>query len=321
MLQQAVDFLIYGILGLGSASRAAQAVNFFVYDSIKITLLLFAMISVMGFLRTYISPETIRKRLSGKGGPWSHLAASGFGAVTPFCSCSSIPIFMSFLRSGVPLGVTFSFLATSPIVNEYLVVLMLAFFGPWITILYVIIGMTIGTLCGIILGKMGLENHIREDMRVPCGCGCKGKGKNHEPKTMRERAKFGYAEAIGITKKMLPWILVAVAIGAAIHNYIPEEAIEAAVTGLGIAAVPIATLIGIPLYGNCAAIVPIAVALFNKGVPLGTALAFMMSTSALSLPEAMLLKRAMSWKLVAAFFTIVAISIITTGYAFNLMHL
>ncbi len=314
VIDEAVDAALRLVPQLDPGSRIYDSVHFFIADSITIMLLLFAMIMVMGFIRTYIPEETIRKKLSGKNGPGSHLAASVFGSFTPFCSCSSIPIFLSFLRAGVPLGVTFSFLVTSPIVNEYLVILMLAFFGIKITAIYVVSGIAIGTICGMILGRLGLEKEIRKDMKVQCTCACKGPA---QPKTYRERLAFGYREAASITRKLWIWILVAVGIGAVIHNYVPEGLIESAVAGVGPLAVPIATILGVPMYGNCAAILPIAVALFQRGLPLGTALAFMMSTSALSIPEATLLRRAMSWKLVAIFFAIVTVAIIITGYAFN----
>jgi hypothetical protein len=322
MSEKDIINLIAAVLGFDPSSKLGETIAFFIYDSAKILLLLFGMIMLMGFIRTYISQERIRKSLSGRKGPVSNLAASGFGAATPFCSCSSIPIFISMLRSGVPLGVSFSFLITSPLVNEYLVIVMLALFGLKITAVYVASGIIIGVTCGLILGRLGLEKELSKDIAAPCTCGCKG-GKKHkekEPKTLMERASFGWREAVSITKKMWIWILLAVGIGALIHNYIPQEAIESAISGVGIFSVPLATLLGVPMYGSCAAILPIAAALFDKGVPLGTALAFMMGVSALSIPEATLLKRAMSLKLVIIFFSIVALSIIFTGYAFNALE-
>jgi uncharacterized protein len=322
MSEQAIIDSIASVLGLDPSSSLGATLAFFIYDSAKIMLLLFGMIMLMGIVRTYISQEMIRKSLSGRKGPASNLAASGFGAVTPFCSCSSIPIFISMLRSGVPLGVSFSFLITSPLVNEYLVIVMFALFGLKITAVYVASGIIIGVACGLILGKLGLEKELSKDIAAPCACGCKS-GKKHKekaPETFKERLSFGWHEAVSITKKLWMWILVAVGIGALIHNYIPTEMIESAISGVGVFSVPLATLLGVPMYGSCAAILPIAAALLEKGVPLGTALSFMMGVSALSIPEATLLKRAMSLKLVAIFFAIVAVSIIFTGYAFNMFE-
>lgn len=311
MLQQAVDWLIFSVLGFSSSSRLAESLNFFIYDSIKILILLFAMISVLGFFRSFIPPNKVRKWLGRKNYGLSNLIASLFGAVTPFCSCSSIPIFLGFMETGVPLGVAFSFLITSPIVNEYLAVLMFAFFGWKIMLLYIINGVLLGTIIGIVLGKMGLEKHLEKDM-VPSG-----RMKEAKFKSMQSRVVFGLNEAKRIFQKIWIWVLVGVALGAAIHNYVPQEFIQAVISKGGIFTVPIAVLLGVPMYGSCAAIVPIAVALFQKGVPLGTALAFMTAISALSLPEAVILRRAMKLKLILIFFGIVALGIVFIGYLFN----
>lgn len=244
-----------------------------------------------------------------------HLIAALFGAITPFCSCSSIPIFLGFLEAGVPLGVTFSFLVTSPLINEYLVVLMLGFFGLKITVIYVISGITLGIISGLILGMMRLERFLEKDLISPDINTFK---KTHY-KGLKARMGFGLQEAYSIVSKLWIWVLVGVGVGALIHNFVPEEAIHSAISKVGFLSVPIATLLGVPMYGSCAAIVPVAVVLFNKGIPLGTALAFMMATAALSLPEAILLRRAMKLELIAIFFGIVTIGIIITGYLFNLI--
>lgn len=316
MLQVTIDWLVYDVFGLSSATRVGQFLNYFIYDSIKILILLFAMITAIGFLRTYIPQKKMRDYLKGGRMGIGNIFASIFGAITPFCSCSSIPIFMGFMGAGVPLGVAFSFLITSPIVNEYLVVLMLAFFGWKITATYVVGGVLIGIAAGIILGRMGLEKHITKDILSRRNLDKKDKAY----KNFKERALFGLSEAKSITKKLWFWILVGVAVGALIHNFIPEELIQNAISRTGIFTVPIATLIGVPMYGSCAAIVPIAVALFQKGVPIGTALSFMMAVSALSLPEAIILRRVMNLKLIGIFFGIVALAIILTGYLFNILQ-
>jgi uncharacterized membrane protein YraQ (UPF0718 family) len=312
-LAQFSEWIVYDLLSLARESKFGTALDFFIYDSIKIIVLLFAMIFVMGVIRSYISPERIRRALSGKIPILPNLGASMFGALTPFCSCSSIPIFISFLEAGVPTGAAFSFLATSPLVNEYVAILMLGFFGPEITVLYVAAGIILGTLAGIVIGRLGMEKHLVKDITAR-------KATKHPVfSSIRERLEFGYDEAKSIVSKLWLWVFVGVGIGALIHGFIPEETINSAISIGGVFAVPIAVLIGIPIYANCSAVVPIAVALFQKGVPLGTALAFMMATAALSLPEAIILRRAMRLPLLALFFTIVALGIILMGFMFNLL--
>lgn len=315
MLQQIVDWIVYSALGLSPESKLAGALDFFLYDSIKIILLLFFMISIIGFARSYMSQHKIKNWIHKKG-VFGNVIASFFGSVTPFCSCSSIPIFLSFLEAGIPLGVTFSFLITSPLINEYLVIVMLGFFGWKITLLYVISGILIGILSGIILGRMNLECYLakdllEQDIQLP---------KDIPHRTLKDRVLFGIHEAKTITKRLWLWVLVGVGIGALIHNYIPKEIIQSITGKGGPLSVPIATILGVPMYGSCGAIVPIAVALFRKGIPLGTALSFMMATAALSFPEAVILRRAMKLQLIAVFFGITTLAIIITGYLFNLIQ-
>ncbi|MBU0468115.1 MAG: permease [Candidatus Omnitrophica bacterium] len=316
MLKILCDWIVYSLFKIDATSRLGETINFFIYDSIKILFLLFFMIAVIGFLRSFISLKKAEKWLSGKK-YFANVLASMFGAVTPFCSCSSIPIFLSFVRTNIPLGVTFSFLITSPLINEYLVILMLGFFGWKITVAYVLSGLFIGVVSGILIGNMKLEKYIEKDMIGP-----KDTADSYEINItgFRSRIKFGIDEAVDIVKKLWVWILVGVGIGSFIHNYIPEEAISSIISKTGIFNVPIATIIGVPMYGSCAAIVPIAVVLFKKGVPLGTALAFMMATSALSLPEAIILRRAMKIHLIIIFFSITAISICFMGYFLNFLQ-
>ena len=315
MLQVIVDFCFYNLFSLDSSSKIVQSLNFFVYDVIKILGLLFFMIAIIGFIRTYVSQEKIRDWLASKHKLVGHFAASIFGAITPFCSCSSIPLFLSFLKAGVPLGITFSFIITSPIINEYLVVLMFGFFGFKITIFYVVFGILIGVVSGVVLGALKLEGLLEKDLM----------GSDYEYREVKytdlgSRLKYGVNEAVDIIKKLWKWIVVAVAIGALVHNYVPEVFIQGMISKGGIFTVPLAVLLGVPIYGSCAAILPIAVVLFNKGIPLGTALAFMMSVSALSLPEAIILRRAMKLKLIGIFFGIVALAMIVTGYLFNVLQ-
>jgi len=315
MLQVSVDWVLFSLCKLNPQVKWIQALNFFIYDSLKILLLLFFLIWLIGCLRSYFSTIKVKEWLAGKK-TMANLFAATFGAITPFCSCSSIPIFISFLKAGVSLGVTFSFLITSPIVNEYLVILMLGFFGFKITLLYVASGIAIGTICGMILGKMNLEKNLVQDLF----------SKENQIDTdikfpnFKSRLLFGFEEAKTILFKLWIWILAGVGLGALIHNFIPQEFVRNAINKSDLLSVPIATVIGVPMYGNCAAIVPIAVALFQKGFPLGTALSFMMAVSALSLPEAIMLRRAMNLKLIMIFFAITTLGIIFTGYLFNYLQ-
>jgi len=246
---------------------------------------------------------------------FGNVLASIFGAITPFCSCSSIPMFLGFLEAGIPLGVTFSFLITSPLINEYLVVLMLGFFGWKITLVYILCGILIGVISGLVLGSLKLEKYLVKDL-ISKGSSKKERIYNN----MQSRLAFGFKEAKSIVRKTWIWILVGVGVGAVIHSYIPQEAIHSVISQTGIFTVPLAVLIGVPMYGSCAAIVPIAVVLFQKGIPLGTALAFMMATAALSFPEAVILRRAMKLKLIIIFFGIVALSIVFLGYLINILQ-
>ncbi|MBU0461671.1 MAG: permease [Nanoarchaeota archaeon] len=315
VLAEIVDWIVYSLLGLSIESRLAQSLNFFIYDSVKIMLLLFFLIMLMGFLRTYLPQQKVKHWLERKNG-LGNLFASLFGAITPFCSCSSIPLFFSFLEAGIPLGVAFSFLITSPLVNEYLVVLMLGFFGWKVAAAYVLAGMILGIIAGLLLGRFKLERHLVKDLIAKRS----NVSKEIKHDGLKSRFLFGVHEAVSIVKKLWVWVLVGVAVGAIIHNYVPSELIQGIISKAGIFTVPIAVLLGIPMYGSCAAIVPIALVLFQKGIPLGTALTFMMAIAGLSLPEAIILRRAMKLRLIAIFFGIVAVGIILIGYLFNALQ-
>ncbi|MDQ8184604.1 permease [Pelagicoccus sp. SDUM812002] len=311
MLLKSIDTLVYQWIGLDPESRFGAAVHFFLYDTVKIFLLLAVMIFTIGILRTWL-PERKLKLWMGKGGVWANVVAALFGAITPFCSCSSIPIFISLLKAGVPLGVTFSFLVTSPIINEYLVILMASEFGIPVTVAYVTSGLLIGVFAGVILGRLKLERHLETDIIESA----------HDTDdeieyTFAKRLKFGVDEAVSVIRSIWIWVLVGVAIGAFIHNYVPQDTIHSLMDATGIFSVPIATVLGVPMFGSSAAIVPVAVVLFEKGIPLGTALAFMMAMAALSLPEAIMLRRTMRLPLIAVFFGITTLAIIATGYLLN----
>jgi uncharacterized membrane protein YraQ (UPF0718 family) len=299
-----------------SESKIAHMFNFFIYDSIKIVLLLFFLMSIIGYLRTYIPPNKVKKWLTGRKLGTGNLFASFLGAITPFCSCSSIPIFISFLKAGVPLGLTFSFLITSPIVNQYVVVIMLGLFGWKITLAYVLAGIILGTVGGILLGKMNLEHHLEDDIMKSRATLTK------DPiyKTQKKRIIFGFKDSLDMIKKIWIWIFIGVGIGALFHGFVPEQTVQDIMQKGGALMVPIATVIGVPIYASCAAIIPLVLVLFEKGVNIGTALAFMMSVSALSLPEAIILRRVMKLKLIGIFFLVVTLSIIIVGYLLNLLQ-
>ena len=308
-----LEEFIVGVFGVSSDSKLLEMIVFFVKDFFQILLLLFVMIFFIGVLRTYVSKEKIKKKL-GKEGFLKYITASGFGVITPFCSCSSIPLFMSFIEAGVPLGVSFSFLATSPLVNEFVIALMLGLFGWKITIMYIIAGMTIGIVSGIVIDKLKLEKYLNSDIVS------RSNEKDVKYSKLKQRLLFGFEESKSIVKKLWIFIGIGVLIGALIHNYVPTSFVEGLMSTLGIFGVPLAAIFGIPMYGNGSAILPIAVELFGKGVPLGTALAFMMSIVALSLPEAVILRRIMKPKLIGIFFGIVGVGIVLIGYLFNVLQ-
>ncbi len=310
MLLSAADWVTFHLLGLDPETRFGGAVQFFLYDSMKIFLLLAGMIFIIGLLRTYLPERKLRDWMS-RGGLWGNAVAALFGAVTPFCSCSSIPIFIGFLRAGVPLGICFSFLITSPIINEYLVVLMAAEFGIPVTMAYVGSGLSIGVITGLIVSKLNLERFLEKEFANLSA------DESRVPETWAERIRFAGVEVAGVIRAIWIWVLVGVGIGAFLHNYVPREMIQGWMAAAGVFSVPIATAAGVPLYGSCAAIVPVAVVLFEKGIPLGTALSFMMSMAALSLPEAVMLRRTMRLPLIAIYFAIAAAAITITGYLLN----
>lgn len=285
----------------------SEVINFFVYDSIKIMLLLAVIVFVISLVRTYIPPSKIKKLLHGKSAIKGNIVASLIGIVTPFCSCSAVPLFIGMLESGVPLGVTFSYLISAPMINEVALAMLFAMFGFKIALIYVLSGLIIAIFAGFIMGKMNLQKYIE---RKTVGNVCERKFK-----TTKERINFAFTRSAHIVKSVFVYILIGVGLGAFIHGYLPADFLT------GIAdkwfAVPIAVLIGVPLYSNAAGTLPVVSSLIGKGLPLGTALAFMMSVTALSLPEAILLKKVMKTKLLLIYFSVVALGILIMGYLFN----
>lgn len=315
MFKIIADWIVYSLLGLVPETRIADMLWFFIYDYSKIMFFLFFMITIIGFIRTFIPYSRIKKLTTTKNKFLGYLGAGVFGAITPFCSCSSIPIFMGMLRAGIPVGVSFSFLASSPLVDQYVAVIMLTVFGWKITLAYIIIGILVGIFAGIIVEKLGLEKYIERDITLK-----QMKIKDEKHKNLRSRFIFGLKDSRDIIKKLWLWIMAGVVVGALLHNLVPAEFIQNAISKGGILVVPLAVLLGIPFYASCAAILPIAVVLFQKGIPIGTVLAFTMSTVALSMPEAVMLRRAMKSKLILIFFGIVALGILLSAYLLNFLQ-
>lgn len=294
-----------------SNAHVADALNFIIYDVLKIFFLLGVMIFTVSYIRSYVTPEKTRKLLGGKKGIFFNLAASGFGVITPFCSCSSVPLFIGFVEAGVPLGVTFSFLITSPLVNEAAIAVLWATFGLKLTLIYSISGILIGTIGGYIIGLLKMEKHVADFVYK-----VKVKSLKEHKQTQKERVLYARNEVFSIVKKIWIYIIIGVSLGGIFHGYAPAGILEkyASNTVLG---VPVATLIGIPLYSNVMGMIPIIESLVAKGLPIGTALAFLMAVTALSLPEIIILKKVLKKKLIIVFVAITGIAILLTGYLFN----
>ncbi|MFH1534248.1 MAG: permease [Nitrospirota bacterium] len=314
MFQYIADLLTYNVFKLEVETPLALSVNFFIYDVIKILFLIFIVVSIIAFIRTFLSPEKLKARLQKSRFGLGNLAASTFGAVTPFCSCSSIPIFIGFLKAEIPLGIAFSFLITSPLVNEVAFVIMGGLFGWKLAALYAISGILLGVIAGMILGTMKMEKNIILNN------GNNGSNEKTLPKTFAEKLKFAVTEGKKTLKKLWPYVLLGVGLGAIIHGYVPQEFFENYIGKYSILSVPIAVIMGVPIYAGCSTLVPLIFSVTANGVPLGTSLAFMMSIAGLSLPEAIILKRVMKIKLLAIFFGIVAVGIVAIGYLFNLFE-
>ena len=321
MIQALADWLIYGVLGLDAASGIGSALNFFVYDSIKILLLLFAISAVMGVVNAYFPIERLRTWLtSHRFYGLQYLVASLFGAITPFCSCSSIPLFIGFVKGGIPLGVTLAFLITSPLVNEVAVAMFLGSFGMKATLIYVASGVVLGAVGGAVLGRFRLEPLLSPWVRQ-----IQASSEAQSNRWQAERISFWHRlPAIlrgswDIVRGVLLYVLIGIGIGAAMHGFVPEGFFETWLSRDRWYAVPLAVVCAVPMYANAAGVVPIVEVFVAKGIPLGTAIAFMMAVVGLSLPEATLLKKVMSWRLIGIFFGTVTLLIILSGYLFNWM--
>lgn len=320
-IQHFADWLIYSIAGIAQGSQVGNALNFFVYDTIKILFLLLLITFLMGIVNAYFPIDRIRNFLSRNklyGG--EYLIASTFGAVTPFCSCSSVPLFIGFVKGGIPLGVTFAFLVTSPLVNEVAIAIFLGMFGLKTTVIYVVSGILLGVISGAILGKMNLEPLLTEWVRkIQAQAERERETFELEEKTFLQRLPGIAQEAFGIVKSVVLYVIIGIGIGAAMHGYVPEGFFETYIGKDTWYAVPLAVLLGVPMYANAAGIVPVIQVFVAKGIPIGTSLAFMMAVVGLSIPEATLLKKVMTGKLIALFFGVVSACIIISGYVFNLI--
>lgn len=318
-IQNIADWLIYDIFDLSRGQHLAEALNFFIYDSAKILILLFLVIFFMGIVNSYFPIDKVKNYLSRhKLYGLEYLMASLFGVVTPFCSCSSVPLFIGFVRGGIPLGVTFSFLITSPLVNEVAIGLFIGLFGLKTTVMYVISGVLLGTIAGAILQKLNLEMHLTPWVKeVLANAQREQEAFVAENQTLSQRMPVILAEVLTITKGIVPYVIVGIAIGGLMHGYIPEGFFEQYMDKDNLFAVPVATILAVPMYSNASGILPVVQVLVAKGIPLGTAIAFMMGVVGLSLPEAMLLKKVMTVKLIVIFFSVVTLCIIVSGYLFN----
>ncbi len=314
MLKDFAHFMVYSVFGMAQGTRLADALDFFIYDTIKIFLLLSVIIFVVSIIRSYFPPERTKRILSHKREFIGNILAALLGIVTPFCSCSAVPLFIGFVEAGVPLGVTFSFLISSPMVNEVAVVLLWGLFGWKIALIYMGTGLLVAIFAGMIIGKLKLEKWVEEYVY-----------KIHALGFAQEIAKLKFKErlvsarwsTVDILKRVWLYVIVAIGIGGFIHGYVPEDFLVRYAGPRNPFGVPVAVALGVPLYSNAAGVIPIVYALMEKGMSMGTVLAFMMAVTALSLPEMIILRKVLKIKLLAVFVSIMTITIIGVGYLFN----
>lgn len=321
MIQQFADWLVYSLIGLDGTTALGGAVNFFVYDSIKILILLFFISSIMGIVNAYFPIERLREYLvSHRLYGLQYLLASIFGAITPFCSCSSIPLFIGFVKGGIPLGVTLAFLITSPLVNEVAVAMFLGSFGLQATMVYVVSGILLGCIGGFVLGRMRLEPYLSDWVKhVQAQSEEQTEQWERDNATFTQRLPTIISDAWQIVRSVLVYVLIGIGIGAFMHGFIPEGFFEQYMSRENWYAVPLSVILAVPMYANAAGIVPVVEVFVAKGIPLGTAIAFMMAVVGLSLPEATLLKKVMTWRLISIFFATITLFIILSGYMFNII--
>jgi len=319
-IQHFADWLIYSVFGIEATSHLGTALNFFVYDTLKILILLFIIVFFMVIVNAYFPIEKLkdflhRKKLYGL----EYFFASIFGAITPFCSCSSVPLFIGFVQGGIPLGVTFSFLITSPLVNEVAIAMFIGMFGWKATLIYGSYGILLGTIGGWLLGKFNLEPLLSDWVKKILAIKIQQQELEEEKLSFRERLPEITRAAWEIVRGVLIYVIIGIAIGAAMHGYVPENFFGQYLGGGEWWTVPLAVIFAVPMYANAAGIVPVIQVFVAKGVPLGTAIAFMMATVGLSIPEATLLKKVMTIKLIAIYFSVVTLFIIISGFIFNIL--
>lgn len=314
MFEYFADLIVYQWLGLNPSDHFTAALYFFVYDAPKILMLLAVAIFIISLIRSYFPPEKTKQFLSRKRTFIGNILAAGIGIMTPFCSCSAVPLFIGLMEAGVPLGVTFSFLIASPMINEVAVIMLFGLFGWKAAALYMGSGIVIAVIAGYIIGKLHLEHWVQEYVYQ-----IKSDQVEFVDPTFRERCEIAKQFTIDLLKGIWLYIVIAIAIGGMIHGYVPEEFLVKYAGRDSWWAVPLVVLIGVPLYNSAAGMVPIAYALVEKGLPMGTVLAFMMAVAALSLPEMIILRRVLKTELIAVFAGIMAVAIIITGYLFNLV--
>ncbi|MEN6313284.1 MAG: permease [Clostridiaceae bacterium] len=316
MLKWFADMVTYQWLNLIKGSHLADAVNFFIYDTMKIFFMLSVIIFVVAIIRSFFPPEKTRKILSYKRQYAGNIVAALLGIVTPFCSCSAVPVFIGFVEAGIPLGVTFSFLISSPMVNEVALVLLWGMFGSGIALIYIGTGLIVAIISGIVIGKLNLEKYV-EGYVYEIARGSEGIEMLVAEQTWNDRLLYARDYVRDILKKVWPYVLVGIGIGAAIHGYVPTDFLAKYAGKDNIFAVPVAVLMGVPLYSNAAGVIPLVAALQEKGMAMGTVLAFMMAVTALSLPEMIILRNVLKPRLIGVFIGIVAVAIIIVGYMFN----
>ena len=309
------DFVI-ALFGLTRATHLGEALHFFVYDTPKVLLLLTGVVFVMGVIHTFVTPERTRALLAGRRLGIGNVMAASLGVVTPFCSCSAVPLFIGFLSAGVPLGVTFSFLIAAPMVNEIALALLLGLFGWKVAALYLGLGLSVAIVAGLVIGRIGMERHLEDWVRQMQS----SQSANYEAGqlTWPERIDAGVAHVKEIVGRVWRWVLLGIAVGAGIHGYVPQDLL-ASIMGRDAPwwSLPAAVLLGVPMYSNAAGIIPVVEALLGKGAALGTVLAFMMSVIALSLPEMIILRKVLKLPLIATFAGVVAAGILGVGFIFN----
>ncbi|MBP6180238.1 MAG: permease [Anaerolineales bacterium] len=316
IIQPLADWISYTALGLARDSRFGESLAFFLYDVPKILLLLSGMVFLISIVRTFFSPERTRALLGGKREGVGNIFAALLGIVTPFCSCSAVPLFIGFVESGIPLGVTFSFLIAAPTINEVAVIMLFGLFGWKVAALYVTSGLVIAIFAGMVIGRLKMERYVEDFVwQIKSGAG----QVLDEKLTWNDRIERAWESVREIVGKVWLYVVIGIAVGAGIHGYVPESALVGIMGKQAWWSVPAAVLLGIPLYSNAAGIIPIVSALMEKGASLGTVLAFMMAVVGLSLPETIILRRVLKPQLIAVFIGVIALAIIFTGYLFNII--